>query len=117
LDVPCHLRAQNLGYRSRDMMKTIPEAAIEVVAECCGHDGTWAMKTEFFELSLKAGKKAFDGMTEARADETATDCPLAAIQFEQATGIRPVHPAEVLSRAYKSPDEGGYPTPVPKSDV
>ncbi|MFM2153994.1 MAG: hypothetical protein RL199_2429, partial [Pseudomonadota bacterium] len=110
--VPCHLRAQNLGYRSRDMMKTIPQASIDVVAECCGHDGTWAMKTEFFPLSLKAGKKAFDGVVEAKADETATDCPLAAIQFEQATGVRPVHPAEVLSRAYKAPDEGGYPTPV-----
>jgi glycerol-3-phosphate dehydrogenase subunit C len=111
--VPCHLRAQNIGYRSRDMMKTIPEAAVEPVAECCGHDGTWAMKTEFFEMSIKAGQKAFDGVKQATGDVTTTDCPLAAIQFEQATGQRPIHPLQVLSKAYKAPGQGGFATPVP----
>lgn len=113
--VPCHLRAQNIGYRSRDTMKTIPGARISLVAECCGHDGTYAMKTEFFELSLKSGKKAFEGMKEAEADIQATDCPLAAVQFEQVSGTRPVHPLEVLSRSYRSPDDGGFPTPVEPS--
>lgn len=112
--VPCHLRAQNIGYRSRDMMKTIPGAAVTPIEECCGHDGTWAMKTEFFQLSIKAGKKAFDGMQEVAAKQTTTDCPLAAIQFEQATGTRPIHPLQVLSKAYKAPSEGGFPTPVAK---
>jgi hypothetical protein len=31
----------------------------------------------------------------------ATDCPLAAIQIEQATGTRPLNPAEILARAYE----------------
>jgi glycerol-3-phosphate dehydrogenase subunit C len=39
----------------------------------------------------------------------ATDCPLAAVQIEQATGVRPIHPIEVLARAYE-PD--GFPDPV-----
>jgi hypothetical protein len=43
----------------------------------------------------------------------ATDCPLAAIQIEQATGVRPLNPAEIIARAYE-PD--GFPTPVPPSD-
>jgi Fe-S oxidoreductase len=111
--VPCHLRAQNIGYRSRDMMGAISEnTEVELVAECCGHDGTWAMKTEYFELSLESGKKAFDGM---RGEGLlTTDCPLAAIQFEQATGTRPLHPLQVLDRAYRA---DGFPTPVaPKSE-
>ncbi|MCH8843211.1 MAG: anaerobic glycerol-3-phosphate dehydrogenase subunit C [SAR324 cluster bacterium] len=110
--VPCHLRAQNIGYRSRDMMRAIGgETKIEIVTECCGHDGTWAMKTEYFELSLQSGQKAFAAMT---ADDEAlmvTDCPLAAIQFEQATGKAPLHPLQVLARAYE-PD--GFPTQVVK---
>ncbi len=111
--VPCHLRAQNIGYRSRDMMRTVPGTQVTQVEECCGHDGTWAMKTEFFPLSLKAGKRAFEGIAAPGAKWMATDCPLAAIQFEQATGTRPVHPTQILARAYKAPEDGGFPTPVP----
>ena len=98
--VPCHLRAQNIGYRSRDMMRNIsPDTEVELVAECCGHDGTWAMKREYFDLSMKYGEKAFSGL---KGDGLmTTDCPLAAIQFEQATGVRPLHPLQVLERAYR----------------
>jgi glycerol-3-phosphate dehydrogenase subunit C len=115
--VPCHLRAQNIGYRSRDMMDAIGGSTeVELVAECCGHDGTWAMKREYFEMSLQAGRKAFDGMTRGANPEGApkgvmtTDCPLAAIQFQQATGIKPLHPLQVLARAYEA---DGFSTPVP----
>ena len=46
------------------------------------------MKKEYFELSMKWGAKAFDGMREANANLMTTDCPLSAIQIEQATGVR-----------------------------
>jgi glycerol-3-phosphate dehydrogenase subunit C len=111
--VPCHLRAQNIGYRSRDMMEAVPGTEVDLVTECCSHDGTWAMKTEWFEMSLQAGKKAFDGMKSAAGDKgiMTTDCPLAAIQFEQATGVKPMHPLQVLARAYQA---DGFATPVKK---
>jgi glycerol-3-phosphate dehydrogenase subunit C len=91
------------------MMKLIPGAKIELVEQCSAHDGTFAMKKEFFSLSMLAGKKAFDEMRDTHADVTATDCPLAAIQFEQALGTRPIHPIQVLARAYE-PD--GFPTKI-----
>ena len=104
--LPCHLKAQNIGYRSRDLMRLIPGASIRLVDQCCGHNGTWAMKKEFFPLSMLAGKKAFDEMKDAEPETMATDCPLAALQFEQALGRRPIHPIQVLARAYR-PD--GFP--------
>ncbi|HYB90822.1 MAG TPA: hypothetical protein VEC38_07240, partial [Candidatus Binataceae bacterium] len=110
--IPCHLKAQNIGFRSRDLMRIIPGATIATVDACTAHDGTWAMKREFFELSMKAGAKAFDGMREAGARVMATDCPLAAVQIEQAIGIRPIHPIEVLARAYRA---DGFPDPVPEA--
>jgi len=110
---PCHLRMQNIGFRGRDLLRRIPGVKPKLVAECCGHDGTWAMKTENFEASLRNGKRAFDGMQEAEADVWASECPLAAIQFAQATGHEPLHPVEVLDRAYR---EDGFPTPVPPPD-
>ena len=107
--LPCHLKAQNIGYRSRDMMRLIPGTTVKLVDQCCGHDGTWAMKKEFFPLSKLAGKKAFDEMAAAEADVLASDCPLAAVQFDQMLGRRPIHPIQVLARAYR---EDGFPQAV-----
>ncbi len=107
--IPCHLKAQNIGFRSRDLMRLIPGTRIRMVEQCSGHDGTWAMKKEFFPLSMLAGKKAFDEMKDVGAETMATDCPLAAIQFDQALGTRPEHPMRILARAYRA---DGFPTPV-----
>jgi Fe-S oxidoreductase len=111
--LPCHLKAQNIGYRSRDLLKLIPGTTVKLVDQCSAHDGTWAMKKEFFPLSMLAGKKAFDEMKEVEAETMASDCPLAAIQFEQAIGTRPLHPIQVLARAYR---EDGFATKVSKPD-
>ncbi len=100
--LPCHLRAQNIGYRSRDLMRLIPGTQIQLVEHCSGHDGTWAMKKEFFPLSMLTGKKAFEAMQAAEADLLVSDCPLASIQFHQALGTRPIHPIQVLARAYRA---------------
>lgn len=117
--VPCHLRAQNIGFRSRDMLRLIPGAEIGVVDECCGHNGTWAMKEEYFEMSLEAGKRAFEGIKEKEANQVATDCPLAAIQIEQGLGLesRPDHPVQILARAYRKPGAGGFSAPVTKEEA
>ena len=69
--------------------------------ECCGHDGTHAMTTEGFEYSQRVGKRAFEGMKEGAEEYWATDCPLAALQFEQHAGVRPLHPMSLLARAYR----------------
>lgn len=110
---PCHLRKQNVGFRGRDLLRRIPGVKPKPVMECCGHDGTWAMKKEFFQISMGYGQKAFDGMKEAGAEVWASDCPLAALQFEQACGKRPLHPVEILARAYRA---DGFETPVPPAE-
>jgi Fe-S oxidoreductase len=99
--IPCHLRAQNIGYRSRDMMRTINDTSFTLIDECCGHNGTWAMKKENFENSMRIGSKAFDKIKNSEHDVVATDCPLAAIQLEQGTGEEVMHTIQVLARAYR----------------
>jgi Fe-S oxidoreductase len=103
---PCHLRAQGVGFKGRDLLRKIPGVKPATVMECCGHNGTFAMTVEGFEPSQRLGKKAFDGMNEAGAEVWATDCPLAAIQFEQHAGCKPLHPMSILARAYR---EDGFP--------
>jgi Fe-S oxidoreductase len=90
------------GHRvqGRDLMRRIPGTEIKAtVMECCGHNGTFAMKVEGFEASARLGKKAFEAMKESGAEVWATECPLAALQFEQHAGKRPLHPLTVLARA------------------
>ena len=113
---PCHLRAQAVGFKGRDLLRKIPGVVPKTVAECCGHDGTYAMKVEGFEASKRVGEKAFAGMKASESEVWSTDCPLAAIQFEQHAGIKPMHPMTILARAYR---EDGFPqkvTPDEKSE-
>lgn len=98
---PCHLRAQGVGFKGRDLLKRIPGAEPATTLECCGHDGTYAMSVEGFEPSQRIGRKAFDGMQGAAATTWVTDCPLAALQFAQHAGRKPLHPMSVLARAYR----------------
>jgi hypothetical protein len=40
------------------MMRLIPGTTIKLVEHCSGHDGTWAMKREFFPLAMLTGKSS-----------------------------------------------------------
>jgi glycerol-3-phosphate dehydrogenase subunit C len=99
--MPCHLRAQNVGYKTRDVLSLLPETTVRVVEECSGHDGTWSMKKENFEQSLKWGSRTFQAMAEGDPKTTCSDCPLAAIQIEQGNGRRPLNPMQILARSYR----------------
>jgi glycerol-3-phosphate dehydrogenase subunit C len=98
--VPCHLRAQNIGTKSADVLRAIPGATVNVVERCSAVDGTWGFKTQYFDLSMKVAQPLFDAVRAAGAPTVATDCPLAGLQIAQGTGVEPVHPIQVLARAY-----------------
>jgi Fe-S oxidoreductase len=99
---PCHLRAQSIGFRGRDLLRKIPGVKPRPVMECCGHDGTYAMTVEGFEPSARIGQKAFDAMRDSGSETWVTDCPLAALQFEQHGGVKAIHPMTALARAYRA---------------
>jgi glycerol-3-phosphate dehydrogenase subunit C len=107
---PCHLRAQGVGFKGRDLLRKIPGVTPKITMECCGHNGTYAMKLEGFDASRRIGAKAFSGMKAAEAEVWSTDCPLAALQFQQHAGKKAMHPMSILARAYR---EDGFPTRVP----
>jgi glycerol-3-phosphate dehydrogenase subunit C len=98
--LPCHLKVQDIGFKSRDLLKLVPGAQILTVERCTGHDGTWSMKKEYFPLSMEIGKPVFREVTEGRPDTVATDCPLAGLQIRQGTGRTAKHPIQILAEAY-----------------
>lgn len=98
--VACHLKVQDMGFKSRDLLALIPGARVEAVEKCTGHDGTWSMKTEYFPLSMEIGRPLFEKIREIPADAVATDCPLAALQIRQGAAVAPRHPMEILADCY-----------------
>ena len=103
--MPCHLRAQNMGFKTRDVLQLVPGTRVSVVEKCTAMDGTWGMKKEFYPISLQFAKKAVAEMDAAKPDTYMTDCTLSALQIEAVRGRRPAHPLGLLREAYGLPEE------------
>jgi glycerol-3-phosphate dehydrogenase subunit C len=97
--LPCHLRGQNLGAKSADVLR-LTGAEVVVIERCSAVDGTWGFKREYYELSMKLAEPLFGEIADARATRVATDCPLAGLQITQGTGRPAQHPIEILADAY-----------------
>jgi Fe-S oxidoreductase len=104
---PCHLRAQNVGFRARDLLARLAGAEVVLVDACSGVDGTWGMQARFHEESLKVAAPMLKRIREAGADHVATDCPLAALRIREGLGIEAVHPVVLLHQAYGDEDGDG----------
>ena len=64
--LPCHLKAQNMGTKSADLLR-LTGATVETIERCSAVDGTWGMKKEYFELSMKLAAPLFKDVREAGA--------------------------------------------------
>lgn len=100
--VPCHLRVQNMGLKTRDVLKLVPGTSVEVIERCSGHNGTYAVKQEFRAASVKIGRPVMQRVQNAGADHYSSDCPMAGHQIESglAEPRPPEHPLRLLRLAY-----------------
>jgi glycerol-3-phosphate dehydrogenase subunit C len=100
--VPCHLRVQNLGLKTRDVLMLVPQTQVEPIERCSGHNGTYGVKREFRDVSMKIGRPVVRRVAESGADFYSSDCPMAGHQI--ASGLEaprePVHPLKLLRMAY-----------------
>jgi glycerol-3-phosphate dehydrogenase subunit C len=100
--VPCHLRVQNIGLKTRDVLRLVPDTTVDVIERCSGHNGTYAVKKEFRLASMKIGRPVMQRVESANADHYSSDCPMAGHQIESGLkGARePEHPMRLLRMAY-----------------
>ena len=98
----CHLRVQNIGLKTRDLLELIPETKLNVIERCSGHDGTYAVKSEYHEISMKICKPIVTKVQKAESNYYSSDCPMAGHQIEN--GLKddsvPYHPMTLLRMAY-----------------
>jgi glycerol-3-phosphate dehydrogenase subunit C len=99
--VPCHLRVQNIGLKTRDILQLVPDTTVDVIERCSGHDGTYAVKKEFHEISKKIARPVVSKLKRTEADHFVSDCPMAAEQIAQEVDEHKANnPMSLLRSAY-----------------
>jgi len=99
--VPCHLRVQNIGLKTRDILSLVPDTTVEAIERCSGHDGTYAVKKEFHEISKKIARPVVRKVKQSDATHFVSDCPMAAEQIVQDVDDHDAkHPLALLRLAY-----------------
>ena len=101
---PCHLRAQNIGFKSRDLLK-LTGAKVKLVQQCSGVDGMWGFRAGNEDISVPIAKKLGEQIDKAGGDVVAGDCHLANTAIIEQTGRTPQHPLQVMARAYGIAEE------------
>jgi len=98
---PCHLKSHGIGYPAMRLLRLIPGVRVEEVDEgCCGISGTYGVKVEKYDLSMKIGSRLFEAVKAAGSDSVLADCETCRMQVEHGAGSRSAHPIDILARAY-----------------
>jgi glycerol-3-phosphate dehydrogenase subunit C len=108
LHLSCHSRAQNIGQKSTELLKLIPDTELTVIERCSGHGGTWGIKKEHHETAIKIGKPVARKALEVHNAFVVSTCPLACdhirtgvdVLEDGAAPARSWHPIEIFAKAY-----------------
>jgi glycerol-3-phosphate dehydrogenase subunit C len=95
---PCHLRAQHTGGTSRDLIE-LTGAEVTVVEQCSGL-GTRGLRSGSHSISIPLATALGDQISSAGGDVVAGDCHLANTVITEYTGGDPMHPIQLIARAY-----------------
>jgi Fe-S oxidoreductase len=96
----CHTKAQGLKRAAKDLLESIDGCQVELVDRCAGIDGTWGLKAAYYDEAIQVSAKLTERFLDRHDVKACSDCALAGLQIETATDESPVHPVEILARAY-----------------
>ena len=106
----CHARAQNMGAKSAELLRLIPDTKVDVIERCSGHGGTFGVMAQTRPLAVKVGRPAARQVAQKKNENLCSDCPLACKHLGQiisdemmemggTPGVM-AHPIEIFARAY-----------------
>ena len=108
--VPCHSRVQNIGKKTEEMLKMVPDTFVQTNERCSGHAGTYGVKLPYHQTALKIGKPLFKKMAEhpqgGLPDFISSDCPLGGHHIDQGFDVNALgtpkleHPLTLVRMAY-----------------
>ncbi len=100
--VACHQRVQNIGLKTRDVLNLVPGTQVTAQERCSGHDGTYAVKKETHEKSVKIARPVVRKVDAQGPDHFMSDCPMAGTQIAKLSEKvdKAEHPMTLLRMAY-----------------
>lgn len=103
--VACHLRVQKIGIKARDILNMVAGTQVHAIERCSGHDGTYAVREETHDKSVKIARPVVRKVEQQQADYFASDCPMAATHIANLADSvdKPEHPITLLRMAYGLP--------------
>ena len=108
--IPCHGRVQNIGKKTEEMLKMVPQTTVNTIERCSGHAGTYGVKKASHQTAMKIGKPVFKAMATmkdgSRPDYISSDCPLGGHHIAQGFEVNGLgapelqHPLSLVAKAY-----------------
>jgi Fe-S oxidoreductase len=100
--VACHQRVQNIGLKTRDVLGLVQDTTVNAIERCSGHDGTYAIKAETHDNSVKIARPVVRKVDQQEADHFISDCPMAATHIANLSEQveKAEHPMTLLRMAY-----------------
>ena len=103
----CHSRAQNIGPKSAQILKLIPDTKTINVEKCSGHGGTWGIKKKWNKTARKVGLSAAKQVFKEEGIIAST-CPLAGLHLQdineqiklRKSDNKIYHPIELIAKSY-----------------
>ena len=100
--VACHQRVQNIGLKTRDVLALVEGSEVVAHERCSGHDGTYAVKKETRDKSVKIARPTVRKVDAQAPDHFISDCPMAGTQIAHLSEKvdKAEHPMTLLRMAY-----------------
>jgi glycerol-3-phosphate dehydrogenase subunit C len=97
---PCHLRSLGIGLPALEILRLIPGLQIDnIEADCCGLGGTFGFKKEKYEISQEIGKDLAEAIDRLKPETVLSDCEGCRMQIRHLTGLKVLHPVQILRDA------------------
>lgn len=105
MHMACHVRAQNQGNASYELLSKLSSHPVSLVERCSGHGGMWGYKKEHFQEALAIGRPVITQSIDLGARIVTSECPMAAKHLQQEArlighrDVWVVHPVVLLAMA------------------
>jgi glycerol-3-phosphate dehydrogenase subunit C len=97
---PCHLRSLNIGLPALELLRLVPGLDVRLLeADCCGLGGLYGFKKEKFAIAEEIGKDLTEAVARMKPDIILTDCEGCRMQIRHLTGLKVLHPIQLLRNA------------------
>jgi glycerol-3-phosphate dehydrogenase subunit C len=101
---PCHLRSLDIGLPALELLRLIPGLDVRLLeADCCGLGGLYGFKKEKFAIAEEIGKDLREAVDRMKPDIILTDCEGCRMQIRHLTGLKVLHPLQLLRDALPQP--------------